>query len=160
MRKLRLSSTYRQLYNLNAPVLYSYATSHSRNTSASGSYELKDKWWLDITYSKLHMDTFSAIYAELPVKTAIVNVRGYDSIYISNVHSLSFLTRTQYKRATLSAGYALTKDTGDGRSVQNLGLTDPAAAYLALGQTFPMTYQAPLARLAIRITPKIQWNAG
>ena len=160
LRKLRLSGVYRQLYNLSAPVLYSYDTSHSRTISVSGSYELGNKWWLDASYSKLHIDTFSAIYAELPLQNAIVNVRGYDSIYISNVHSVSILARTQFKRASVSVGYALTLDAGDGRSVQNLGLTDPAAAYLALAQTFPMTYQAPLTRVSMRITPKIQWNAG
>ena len=27
-------------------------------------------------------------------------------------------------------------------------------------QTFPLTYQSPLARLSVRITPKLRWNAG
>ena len=27
-------------------------------------------------------------------------------------------------------------------------------------QTFPLTYHSPLARLSIRIAPKIRWNAG
>jgi hypothetical protein len=27
-------------------------------------------------------------------------------------------------------------------------------------QTFPLTYHSPLARVSIRITPKIRWNAG
>ena len=57
-------------------------------------------------------------------------------------------------------GYNNTRDTGDGREKQNLGLTDPAASFLALGTTFPMSYQAPLARLSIKLTPKVQWNGG
>ena len=27
-------------------------------------------------------------------------------------------------------------------------------------QTFPLTYQSPLARLSIKVAPKIRWNAG
>ena len=91
---------------------------------------------------------------------AIINVRGYSSVYVSNIHSLSLMARTTFKRATVTAGYSFTRDQGDGRSVQNLGLPDPAAAFLAGAQTFPMNYQAPLARLSMRITSKTQWNAG
>jgi len=34
------------------------------------------------------------------------------------------------------------------------------AALLDSVQTFPLTYQSPMARLSIRITPKLRWNAG
>jgi len=44
--------------------------------------------------------------------------------------------------------------------VQNLGLTNLAAAYTALGSTFPLTYQTPQARLSIRISQKLNWNGG
>jgi len=160
-RKIRLFGTYRQLYNLNAPVLYSYDTTHSREITGGTSVELRGRLWLDTSYSKLHRDSFSALYGEIPTAAGpIANVRGYNSVYISNVHAVSIMTRTQFSRATVSLGYNLTRDTGDGRSLQNLGLADPAAAYLALAQTFPMKYQAPLARVSIRITPRIQWNAG
>lgn len=160
-RKLRLSGTYRQLYNLNAPVLYSYSSSHQRTISGTASYQLRGNWSLDASYSKLHQDTFSELYVELPSAAGpITNVRGYNSIYLSNVHSATFLMRGHYGRTTFSAGYNLVLDAGDGRSQQNLGLTNVALAYLASAQTFPMTYQAPLARLSIKILPKLQWNAG
>ena len=160
LRKLRLSGIYRQLYNLNAPVLYSYDASHSREISFSSSYELRRKWGLDASYSNLHRNAFSSIFAELPVNGVIANVRGYNSVYLSNVHSLSIMSRVTFKQATLFAGYSLTRDSGDGRAIQNLGLQNAAAAFLANTQTFPMSYQAPLARLSIRISPKVQWNAG
>ena len=35
-----------------------------------------------------------------------------------------------------------------------------AASFLAGVNTFPMTYQAPMARLSIKIAPKVQWNGG
>jgi hypothetical protein len=64
-------------------------------------------------------------------------------------------------RADLYAGYTITKDTGDGRaSAVPVGVTDPIASLLDSVQTFPLTYQSPMARLSIRITPKLRWNAG
>jgi len=39
-------------------------------------------------------------------------------------------------------------------------VTNPIEALVTSVQTFPLTYQSPLARLSVRITPKIRWNAG
>ncbi|MDR3719903.1 MAG: hypothetical protein P4K98_13980 [Bryobacteraceae bacterium] len=160
-RATRYSATYRQLYNTNAPVAFSYNTSHSRDFTASASFAVHGPLWLDVSYNKLHFDTFNAIFAELLVNNKITNVRGYDSEYISNIHTVSAAARTTIgKRATLYLGYNLTRDNGDGRALQQPGLTDPAAAYLATMQTSPMRYQAPMARVSIQMTPKLQWNAG
>ena len=120
---------------------------------------------LDTSYSKAHIDSFANLFIELPSSDAvgakIVNVRGYSGAYISNIHTVSCILRTTIKdRATFYAGYNIVRDTGDGRAAQDLGLTNPASAFLAMAQTFPMTYQAPMARLSIRMTPKLQWNGG
>jgi len=61
----------------------------------------------------------------------------------------------------LYAGYSITKDTGDGRSsAAPPGVTDPVQALFDSVQTFPLTFQSPVARVSVRITPKIRWNAG
>jgi hypothetical protein len=173
-KRLRFGAAYRQSYNLNAPepVVFtstygpppiSYFASHSRDLSANGSMMLSSKWWLDLNYSKRHLDTFANLWAELPQPNSvtIVSVPGYVSRYISNLHDFSVMARTTIlKRGTLYMGYNISRDTGDGRTVANLGLTDIAAAYMAGFNTFPMTYQAPLARLSIKLTPKVQWNGG
>lgn len=157
----RYAASYRQLYNTNAPVAFSYNASHSRDISGTASFALPRGAWLDVTYDKMHFDTFNAIFAELLVNGKITNVRGYDSEYINNTHTVSASVRTEIgKKATLYLGYNLVRDAGDGRAVQNLGLTDPAAAFLASRQTSPMRYQAPMARLSVHLTPKLQWNAG
>ena len=65
------------------------------------------------------------------------------------------------KRADVYAGYTLTKDTGDGRDSAGQGSgSDPATVLFAGVQTFPLTYQSPLARLSVRISPKLRWNVG
>jgi len=173
LKRLQLTATYRQIYNLNAPapVVFtstygppppSYYASHSRDLSFTSSFEVNRNVSLDASYSKLHLDTLANLWAELPINAnTIVSVPGYTSQYISNVHTVSAFVKTKItNRGTLYAGYTITRDTGDGRSVQDLGIVNPAAEFVAAFQTFPMTYQAPLARLSIKISPKVQWNGG
>jgi hypothetical protein len=65
------------------------------------------------------------------------------------------------KRADIYVGYSITRDTGDGRATAvPPGVTDPIQALFTAVQTFPLSYQSPLARLSIKITPKLRWNAG
>jgi hypothetical protein len=175
-KRVRIATTYRQVYNVNeAPASYHnpqtqccapplpYFTSHSRDLSATSSFTVNRDLSLDVSYTNLHLDTFANLWTEQPAagSVTIVSVPGNTSRYISNLHVFSFMaTTTIAKRTSLYVGYNISRDTGDGRSVQNLGLTNPAASFLAMASTFPMTYQAPLARLSIPLSPKIRWNAG
>jgi hypothetical protein len=174
-KRWRLGGAYRQMYNLNAPTQTvftsaygvpppSYYSSHSRTLSGSASLTLSNSWSLDFSYDKLHLDTLANLWAELPQATNPANIvsgPGYVSRYISNIHSASAMIRTTIGRlATAYAGYTLTHDSGDGRAVQDLGLKDPAASYLAARNTFPMTYQSPFLRVSVKVTPYLHWNAG
>ncbi|PYT32429.1 MAG: hypothetical protein DMG57_01660 [Acidobacteria bacterium] len=175
-KKMRFGVSYRQMYNLNAPLSVvsvssgqllagaelDYFASHSRDFSANTSFDANRYLSFDLSYTKLHLDTLANLWAELPapVGPTIVSKRGYMSQYTSNLHTVSLIARTNFKRGTFYAGYNITRDTGDGREIQNLGLKNPAASFTALANTFPMTYQAPLARLSIKITPTVQWNGG
>jgi hypothetical protein len=38
--------------------------------------------------------------------------------------------------------------------------SNPVQALFSSVQTFPLSYQSPLARLSVRITEKVRWNAG
>jgi len=172
-KRLTLTGTYRQQYNLNAPqpVVFtstygvppnSFYASHSRDYSVTASFEVRRHLALDVSYSKSHLDTLANMWVEEPANaTTVVSVPGYVSEYISNIHTVSIMSRVSFKdRLTFYAGYNITHDAGDGRNAQNLGIQDPAGAFLAATQTFPMTYQAPLIRVSFRITSKLQWNAG
>jgi hypothetical protein len=158
-RTVQLSTSYRQVYNVNAPVVLSAYSSHSRNYSAAASWAPKDWFALDAGYMKLHLDTVGGIayFAGAARPTEQVG----NSLYVSNVHAANFGARLAVaKRADLYVGYTITKDTGDGRATATAGATDPAGALFAGVQTFPLAYQSPLARLSVRITPKLRWNAG
>jgi hypothetical protein len=159
-RKLQLSTSYRQIYNVNAAVFYSAFSSHSRNYTASASWAPKDWFALDASYMKLHLDTISGI--AFFAGATRVSLQAGSSMYLSNVHAANFGARLAIaKRADLYVGYTITKDTGDGRASAVLAsVTDPLTSLFSGVQTFPLTYQSPLARLSIRISPKLRWNAG
>jgi len=159
VRKVQLWANYREAYDFYSS--FSLYSSHSRSYSANASWSPRDWFSLDATYNKLHLDSssFLAFFAGVSRSTLQAN---YRSTYISNIHAGNLGARFQIRRRTeLYLGYSITKDVGDGRaSAVPAGTTDPIAALLDSVQTFPLTYTSPLARLSIRITPKIRWNAG
>jgi hypothetical protein len=160
-RKLQLSTGYRELYNENAPFSATTYSSRSRQYNAAASFSLRDWLTFDASYSKLHLDTVGGLAFFAGVQTTQLQT-SYDSIYISNIHAANAGLRfAMGHRADLYVGYTITKDTGDGRaSAVPVGMTDPVAELLDSVQTYPLTYQSPMARLSIRITPKVRWNAG
>jgi hypothetical protein len=111
---------------------------------------------------KLHLNTIGGIayFADLTGSGRNTLQTGV-SLYISNVHAANLGARFAVsKRADLWVGYTITKDTGDGRSTPTAGAVGPTASLFASVQTFPLTYQSPLARLSVRIYPKLRWNVG
>jgi hypothetical protein len=174
-KRLVAGASYRQLYNLNSPLSVvstatgqllsgaqlDYYASHSRDLSAHASFEANQHFSVDLSFTKAHLDTLANLWAELPDPhgKTIVSVRGYVSGFISNVYTGAIAMKTHFGRSTFYAGYNATGDAGDGRAVQNLGLTN-VAAFTASANTFPLMYQVPMARLSIAISPKLQWNGG
>jgi hypothetical protein len=79
---------------------------------------------------------------------------------VSNLHAVNAGARFALKNyADLYLGYSITKDTGDGRA--SLAAQPTAAGQVFYNvQTFPLTFQSPLARVSVRLTDKLRWNAG
>jgi len=155
------------MYNVNAPVFYSAFSSHSRNYTATASWAPRNWFSLDASYIKIHWDSVAGIafFAGLVRSTLQSNT----SLYISNVHSGTLAAHfTIGRRADLFVGYSINKDTGDGRSTATAGViptTPPDTAssvnsLLASVQTFPLSYQSPMGRVSVKITPKVRWNVG
>ena len=160
-KKLQLSTSYGQVYNVGAPSLVTTYSSHSRNYTASASWAPNNWFALDASYVKLHLDTVTGLqfFAGNPQPQLQT---GYSSFYISNVHAVNAGARFAIaRRADVYVGYSITKDTGDGRAVAvPTSETDPIQAVLSSVQTFPLTYQSPLLRVSYRISAKVRWNAA
>jgi hypothetical protein len=159
--KLQLYASYSQIYNINAPLMLAAYSSHSRNYNASASWAPTGRLSLEASYSKLHLDTVSSL-AFFAGINALQFYQGFPQLYLSNIHSANLGVHTGIApRVDLYVGYGIVKDTGDGRpAAVPGGASDPVQALFSSVQTFPLTYQSPLVRVSIRITPKIRWNAG
>lgn len=78
------------------------------------------------------------------------------SLYYSRNHYFFFDTVTRLApRVTLYAAYRINKDTGQGDRV-----ADPTGNPGLLIASYPMSYQSPEARLAVRVTRRLDWNVG
>jgi len=158
--KLLVTAGYRQKYNNNSVTLTTYS-SRSRDYMANAAWTPRDWFALDAGYSKLHLDTVGGItfFANIPRVTL---VQGLDSVYVSNVHAANLGARAVVaRRVDIWAGYTISRDTGDGRSqALRLATTDPLQQVFLPVQTFPLSYQSPLVRVSVRLSPKMRWNAG
>lgn len=160
-RKVQMAAQYHQVYNENAPLNLLSFSSRSRTASASASWSPRDWFSLDASYTKLHLDTVGALQFFAGTSFSALQT-AYSSIYVSNIHAANLGVRfSVLKRGQIFVGYAITKDTGDGRATAVPAVvTDPVQAQLDTFQTFPLTYESPMARVSVRITPKLRWNAG
>jgi hypothetical protein len=114
---------------------------------------------VDASYVKLHLDTVSGVayFAGIGRPT----LQTATTFYVSSIHAGNLGVRYAFrKKADLYLGYTITQDNGDGRPTATGNVTDPAPALIASVQQFPLTYQSPLARVSVVITPKIRWNVG
>ena len=163
VKNLQLSANYKQFYNLNPPFSLSNYSSRSRSYSGNASWAPRTWFVLDASYNKQHLDTLDGLqfFSQVSSQTASILQTSYQSLYISNIHAANLGMRFEIqKRADVYLGYAITKDTGDGRSsAAPAGLT-PLQTLLDSVQTFPLTYHSPLARVSIKLTNKVRWNAG
>ena len=157
--KLTLGAAYKENYNNNSIAFTAYS-SHARNYSANASWAPRDWFTLDASYSKLHLDSLSGIvfFAGVDAQSPLTS----NQLYVSNIHAANLISRfVLSKRVDLYVGYTVTRDVGDGRTIAiPAGTTDPTTLVFAPVQTFPLSYQAPLARVSVRLREKLRWNAG
>lgn len=154
-KSLLLSGAYKQTYNFNAVTLSAHSA-RSRNYFFDASWAPRDWFAFDASYAKVHLDTVTGLAFFVSSRL----VEGQRSIYISNVHTGNVGLRVALrKRVDLYAGYAITEDTGDGRTIPS-DTREAVASLLNRAQTFPLRFHTPLARLSFRLHPNLRWNAG
>lgn len=79
-----------------------------------------------------------------------------NSLYIVRNNFFFVETTTRIApRATLFAAYRINKDNGQGNRV-----ADPTGLPGTLIASYPMSFQSPEARLAIRLHQRLDWNVG
>jgi hypothetical protein len=157
---LRLAASSRANYNFNSVSLFNHS-SRARNHSFDASWTGRSWISFDASYSKLHLDTLSAL-AYFSTSRLINSDR---SLYVSNIHAGSASARFSLRRrADLFVGYSRVQDTGDGRATAagrsvSSQVQSGTAAFL-FAQTFPISFDSPQVRLSVQLRDKLRWNFG
>lgn len=80
-------------------------------------------------------------------------IRGH-SLYFMRNHFFNFDVVAQpFRRVSFYAAYRVNKDTGQGSRISN----QAAGIFIS---SYPMHYQSPEARVAIRVNRRVDWNLG
>ena len=84
-----------------------------------------------------------------------------DSLYLSNINSIFLGARFDIgKRADFYAGLSRVQDVGDGRATSVGSGAGSTLTAFQIAQTFPLSFDSPMARLSFRISNKVRWNVG
>ena len=63
-------------------------------------------------------------------------------------------------RVEIYAGLTRVEDKGDGRALAaGAGIGSPRSIFQVV-QTFPLTFQSPQARVSLKLSQRLRWNAG
>src|SRR5262245_16382699 len=161
-RNLQVTAATKTDY-INTSVTLSSYSSRARRYTVDGSWTRLSWLALDAGYSKLHFDSVGGIAYRVgpPEAPAGTLITGESSLYFSNLHTAYFAFRFALKkRAELYAGLTRVQDTGDGRNiVAGAGLGSPRDVFQVV-QTFPLTFQSPMARVSLKINNNLRWNGG
>lgn len=155
-KTLQLMAWSHSDYNENSVTLTAFS-SHSRTYSGSAAWSPRHWLSFDATYSKIHLDTLGGIqfFANSQL------FQNQESYYVSNLHSgVIGVQLSVLKRLDLYLGYSRIQDTGDGRNTPFATTVGPNLPAFQQAQTFPLSFQSPLARLSMRISERVRWNFG
>ena len=143
-------------YNANSISLTSFA-SRSRVYGVDASWTPNEWFAIDAGYGKRHLNTLGGIDFFVNQQ----NVPGQSSLYVSSIHTANLGARfVILKRADVFLGYSHVQDLGDGRATAvGAGLYSSLPA-LQAAQTFPLRFESPQARLSIRLSRQVRWNAA
>lgn len=154
-RTLRLSAWMRTNYNFNSASLTAFSA-RSRQYAADASWNPGSNFGFDAGYAKLHADTAGGIayFADRALESG-------QSIFISNLHTGYITARARVaRRVDLLGGYTRIQDTGDGRATPAASRLGPDRAAFRAAQTFPLAFDAPLARVSLRLHERLRFNVG
>jgi hypothetical protein len=82
-------------------------------------------------------------------------IRGHSLYFIRNNFFYVDTVVQPFRRVTFYGAYRINKDTGQGDRISM-----PAQGSGLLVTSYPMSYQSPEARMAIRINRRLDWNLG
>jgi hypothetical protein len=106
-------------------------------------------------YNWINSDAVIDYFFQVPPAASVRHPLGHTLYFVrNNFFFIDAVTRLS-RRMTLYASYRVNKDNGQGNRV-----ADPTGNPGILINSYPMSYQSPEGRLAIRINRHLDWNLG
>ena len=162
---LRIGFQFKNQANDNGASLLGYSARGKQYSVNASWTPASDRVLFDLSYSHLDIDTESGIFNFLEAVEPSDELQRR-SFYTSNLHTFYAGSRLRlHKRVDLYLAYTIAKDTGDGRGAPTFtsGVV-PAYPNFSfdgdLHNSFPLTYQSPLARLSASLHKNLAWNFG
>ncbi|MFN6963847.1 MAG: hypothetical protein ACK4S4_08780 [Pyrinomonadaceae bacterium] len=161
---LNLSATVRNNDNpgttvaqTNVPSFESIARTRSRYFSGSFDWTPRSEFSLSTGYTYNHVDSNVDIIVPVgpPVGSTTPSTsfyRGLSQYFVRDSYFFFDVTARPVRRVSFYASYRINDDRGQGDRV-------PTAGYNFIS-SYPLRYQTPEARLAIRLTKNVDWNVG
>jgi hypothetical protein len=122
----------------------------SQVVSASVEWDPNPRFSLDSGYAYNHVRTNAAIQLAVLGLSGLQN--GTSQYFVKDNFAYVNARVQVHPRATIQVGYRIDNDSGQG----NLVPVSPTQ----LISSYPINYQSPEAKLTVRITRHVDWNAG
>lgn len=106
-------------------------------------------------YNWLNSDAVVDYFYQVPPAASVRHPLGHSLYLVRNNFFFLDMTTRLGPRVTLFASYRINRDNGQGSR-----LADPTGSPGTLISSYPMSYQSPEGRLAIRINRHLDWNLG
>ena len=127
---------------------------NTRIYSASVDWAASDKLSFNSGFTKTHISSDVAIIFFF----AGVRQQGRSRYFVNDTFGFLNINAQLHKRASLYAGYRIHKDFGQGdrvSGIQGAVLTRPEII-----TSYPMQFQSPEFRLAVKLHERLDWNVG
>jgi len=106
-------------------------------------------------YNWLNSDAVVDYFYQVPPAASVRHPLGHSLYFVRNNFFFLDLTARLSPRVTLFASYRINQDNGQGSR-----LGDPTGSPGTLINSYPMSFQSPEGRLAIKINRHLDWNLG
>jgi hypothetical protein len=106
-------------------------------------------------YNWVNSDAVVDYFYQVPPAASVRHPLGHSLYFVRNNFFFLDLTARLSPRVTLFAAYRVNQDNGQGSR-----LADPTGNPGTLINSYPMSFQSPEGRLAIKINRHLDWNLG
>ena len=106
-------------------------------------------------YNWVNSDAVVDYFFQVPPAASVRHPLGHSLYFVRNNFFFLDMTARINARMTLFASYRINQDNGQGSR-----LADPTGTPGTLINSYPMSYQSPEGRLAIKINRHLDWNLG